>query len=366
MERKGNLIYPDWLTCLAIPELSEMQLGQFNCNNLRTHLAITFDPEKLLVAGQRRSKVLAIDIGGTAIKAYEVRTEDGKIECVLKNKEDKVDVGDNYYKFLKNFPKKDWDHIAISVAGKVIDGELIESENFRGFVEDLRQNGGFKYIYGEVFVVNDAVAAAIGGYSLASSRFPEIENGILMINGGGIGGAVVNNDGEVIANEPGHIPVVDSLLNPNSVTKKCNFYDQEETCLERIGSMREIEAQWEVLYHQKKTGQEIAELMYVGDNRALRLIDLAAFITATAFEGLRQANNININNLVIIGQGGAFKIKGFGERVRQILLNHYCKMYHFDEKAYSTKLLPVFIPGDGGIDNFGAVGAALGAIAQSA
>lgn len=351
--------FQDRLILPVIPHLSEIQLGEFNKKDLLTSRAIKIKRQQLLQAAQTNSKVLTVDIGGTAIKAILVKTNQGKITEKVVAEEPKKGIGENYFDFLKRISEERYDQIGISTAGKVRANKLEESENFSGLVKDLKQNGGFEAIFGpRVFVVNDAVAAALGGSWLVSTHKSKKGEIILMINGGGIGGAYIDQHGQVWANEPGHTPLVDPSLNFNKVTTACNFQGRQKTCIERVGSMAAIEAQWEAITGEIKTGKQIAEMMYGGDPIALQLISQSALITATAIEGLRRTHGIDPANLALVGHGGAFKIEGFAYRVIQILSIHL-----FNEKILKPTI-PLLVPKHHGVDNLGAIGVSLGAISN--
>ncbi len=323
---KENIVNHNILSTLPIPDLSPLQLSTFNLESLRARVTNQFNPVTAVeILGQHLNKTIVVcDIGGTGIKYTTASVEkNGNIaispeeEHVFYPKEDK---GSNYITVIQEMKNKFEDlPMAISTAGIVENNELKESRNFQRFTEKLRENGGFQGIFGrKIPVMNDAQAGVIAGaYEMFRQKGTK-ESTIYLINGGGIGGAVLKEK-NVISMEPGHIVVSDQTLNPNRVTTACEFYGEKQTCLEKIAaSGAGIEAQSKALFARQMSGKEIAQLLYSGDKKAIELYANSGLITAHIIEGIIQATDLQ-GNISVVLHGGFFKTKGIIKYIDKIL-----------------------------------------------
>lgn len=329
-ERIRNL---NILTLLPVPEMSLVQLQEFNLESL---LARPSGKIELLQAAiklkySQDQEILAIDIGGTALKALVVSVKEGGVIEIDESQQiifDKIGDGDNYLEALQkiaemypNLP------VAVSSAGVVENNALIACANASALVEPLLQAGNFSGIFKKtVPLMNDAEAVVVAGAVGVAMRDQRARPTIGYIKSGGIGGAGIDALGNRISLEPGHIPVIDKGLNPNNVTTLCHLFPEprwDHVCLEKIAaSGAGIEPQWEKLTGQRLSGKEIAEEMYGGDFLALQLYNTSALISAHIIEGIRVSLNFPLEDTVVVLSGGAFKTHGMADRIRQILTKH--------------------------------------------
>lgn len=315
---------------LPIPDLSESQIKLFNLQSLQAKVTGQLDPLQAVEALKKNigKEILVFDIGATALKyLVAMVNNDGKI-TIDEQKQHIVENKGRGINYLDILIQAHVDHsnlpVAISTAGLVSHGELISSANLPIFVEQLKKAGGFSTIFKtDVPVMNDAEAGLIAGAIGVASREDKTKPIIYVINGGGIGGAVMDADNKLWALEPGHIQVVDEL-NTNHVTRSCGSDNKQFVCIERVGaSGMGVEQQWEEKYGTKLDGKSIAEKMYFGDPFALQLYDTAALLTAHVIEGMRATMKISASELAVVLHGGLFKTEGIVERIEQILSKHH-------------------------------------------
>ena len=321
----------DILSQLPVPEMSPLQLQQFNLESLlaRPSGKIELLQAAIKLRNSPGQQLLAIDIGGTAIKALVASVkEDGAIEIDESRQLifDKIGAGDNYLEALQKIADKYPNlPVAVSSAGVVENNTLITCSNAPALVEPLRRAGNFSEIFKKtVPLMNDAEAGVVAGGVGVAMRDERARPTIYIINGGGIGGASIDVLGNITSLEPGHIAVIDKSLNPNNVNTPCQlFAGWEHVCLEKIAaSGAGIEPQWEMLTGQKLPGKEIAEKMYSGDKRALQLYHTSALITAHIIEGIRSSLDFPVADTAVVLFGGAFKTYGMVDRIKQILTKH--------------------------------------------
>lgn len=321
---------PNILSTVPIPEMYPSQIEAYTPSSLRVRETGVLDPMHAIgvLKENRGREMLVFDFGATAMKYCIAQiSSDGSIALdksrsyAIENEGEGRNYMDGLIQASKQFP-----HLptAVSTAGIVENNELVESPNLPTFVEDLRKAGGFSKVLGmKVPVMNDGQAGLIAAAVGVASKYNCIKPVIFLINGGGIGGAIMDANGVLYATEPGHIPVI-SELNPFGVTRACEVDGSQSVCLERVGASGEgIEQQWEDTYGQKLDGKSIAEKMYSGDIYALRLIDNATQITAHAIAGMAYAMRIPLPELSIVLHGGFFNTVGAIDRIGQILKKQY-------------------------------------------
>lgn len=347
------------LTEIPIPNLSEKQLSAFTKDSILSKKAYQFNVQEIENKLQEKAgtKICVFDIGATAIKAAILKVNPDNSIDVEKNlgQEEKKDKGENYLPFILKIREKiSGLPVGISYGGPVNDrGEMDVMPHFPQFYTDVKNKGGFKLLLNkQVTFLNDAVCLALASYYNVIKINSKVKQVIVVINGGGIGGAVVNHESQIFSCEPGHLPI-DGLLNPYGVRDHCGLIAGDKTCLIQVGSIGTgIESQWQILKNKQLNGEEIGKLIAT-DETALILFANSALIIAHVIEGLRKVHNIPLENTAIICHGGAFKVNGYIERARQIL----GKYYH--EKFQNDKPLFLKTTKDLGFDNACMIGAAI-------
>lgn len=314
------------------PDLIASQLKKFNANTLLARSTGRLEPVHAIniLQAEKGHETLVFDIGGTAAKGVVAKVgENGQIlideskSVIVENQ----NGGTNYLDFLRSTAQQFRGlSVAVSSAGVVENNTLVSSPNAQLFVEQLRQAGGFSGVFkqSQVPLMNDAQAGVIAGAVGVAQRSNSAKPVIYIINGGGIGGASIDRDGNITSMEPGHVEAVDSL-NPNGVKTPCKLFpDRNYVCLERIAaSGAGIEAQWEALTGEKLSGKQIAEKMYMGDPRAKQLYINSALIVAHIIEGIRSTMDYSIDDVSIVLHGGAFKTEGMVDLIKRILEKHH-------------------------------------------
>jgi predicted NBD/HSP70 family sugar kinase len=232
----------DFLTNLPVPDLYPRQLDLFTPKALLAKKSGRFDISEGIGAfnNPNPTKVLVFDIGGTAVKMGEVTVRQGMvvIEENMVATVQSENEGTNYLpamlRMRDQYPELP---VGVSTAGVVDEnGDLEISPNLHVFTDNLKEMGGFKNIFGSVSVLNDASAGlTIGGVKVPQQLLRS--NLVHVIFSGGIGGAALNKDGDIISMEPGHIPVIEEL-NPYQIDKPCGLYSGwDHVCLERVGAV---------------------------------------------------------------------------------------------------------------------------------
>lgn len=318
----------------SVPELNGVQLDLYTRESLHVQEVGAFDPGAAVrkLEASEGKEVIALDIGGDTIAVTRYEVQDGALTPVIEIVSGPTKAGKNYLSVMEgaalsaqgdNLP------VGISFAGPTEGIRPIAGPNVSELMEELSAYGGnFKeaegegILYGEHLgaVSNDAVAGLYAGALEAARQNPNLKNVIYLINGSGIGGAVLKN-GQIFAVEPGHVPVVEAL-NPTGRTESCGMFDQVAPCTERVaGGKAGIEATWYEQTGEVMGGREIAEKARRGDQLAVRLYNNAAAVTANVIVGMATAMDIPLdpNETAFVCHGGVFKYKEFSERMKQIL-----------------------------------------------
>jgi predicted NBD/HSP70 family sugar kinase len=137
-------------------------------------------------------------------------------------------------------------------------------------------------------LVNDAEAGLIAASLEAIKREPQTRNVIYVINGSGLGGAVLK-DTTVFTSEPGHIRV-EPELNRFSQRKPCGVLGATYTCLEAVAASKAgIEDIWLQRHDEYRSGREIAAMFLSSNQLMLDLYDNSALVTAHVVKGLAKA-----------------------------------------------------------------------------
>ena len=322
----GTLLLPR-----EAPPLVAGQLNLFDQSSLLATPVANFDPQHtqetiLSLVGQQ---VIAVDLGGdkAAATTFIVNPagrltplDPPPVHATLKSHQ-----GQGYLEFLQtiaaqadqlNLP------VGISTAGILEGTRLIQSPNLSQLLPELHQNysSDFTRLFSTpVAVVNDAVAGVMAG-SLEALKHRPVDHLIYLINGGGLGGAVLNQ-GVIFATEPGHIPIIPQL-NPFDQSSPCGVNGANHVCLERVASSGAgVEAIWYQKTGQALTGQDISQLYQQDDPLALQLYRYSALVTAHAVAGMAKAFDLpdQPQAPAVVYHGGIFKVPGYSQMVGDIL-----------------------------------------------
>lgn len=310
---------------IVFSEFSSEQLRLFTLENLRAKEAGTFYPgwsldQLRMKIGQR---VMAVDIGGDKITAgiLSFSRDDKFISANIQTQQGKR--GEGYLAFLENLAEvveRDNLPIGISSAGIIEGSRLIDCSNISKLIFDLKAKyaGDLTNLFPNCQVVNDALAGITRGALEVVKQESERQHFIYLINGGGLGGAVLTS-GHLWALEPGHIPVV-SNLNPLGQHKPCQVGGAQFVCLENVAaSGAGIEDLWFQKTGERLTGEKISEKFQEGDPLAVSLYRNSALIITHAIIGIENAFGFDFQDIVFICHGGCFKAPGYAEMVSQLL-----------------------------------------------
>jgi predicted NBD/HSP70 family sugar kinase len=174
-----------------------------------------------------------------------------------------------------------------------------------------------------VALANDAEAGIMAGALEAALRLPVTRNVIYVINGSGLGGAVLA-DNIIYAAEPGHIAVVEHLnrFGGFNQLKPCGLDGASHVCLEAVGASKAgIEDIWQQITGEHLSGRQLVTLYTRGDGLARALYHNSASITAHVIAGMAAAFDLlaDAAEPVVVAHGGIFHAPGYGDRVRDIL-----------------------------------------------
>jgi predicted NBD/HSP70 family sugar kinase len=271
--------------------------------------------------------VIAVDIGGDKLTAsvFSVCGRD------LRRTEDLIarhgNGGAGYLDALREvseIARRREMPVGISFAGPTEGTRLLAGPNLPVFMRefDAAFGGDFASLFPVVELANDAEAGLMAGAVEALRRYPDAQDVIYLINGSGLGGAVLTGD-TLYAAEPGHVPVADAL-NPFGRRKECGMGGAAYTCVEAVAASRAgIEDTWRQHTGQALTGQEISARYIGGDPLAFGLYDNSAHVLAHAVIGMAEAFGLlsdpGHRRLVVVGHGGIFNVPGYGVHLCQIL-----------------------------------------------
>jgi predicted NBD/HSP70 family sugar kinase len=316
-----------------IAELNQDQIDLFSFKKIHAKSASIFDAQNAvnILKDKVGSKVLGIDIGGDKLLAqsYTVTPEGLSVDELYHEKQ-KIQDGAGYLESLEKaalFTREQSIPAGISV-GLPLEGTKPprDSDKLSALVDGLnsKYDGDFsKLPFDKLVCLNDAPAGLISGALHANLIFKDINTVIYIINGGGIGAAVLK-DNAITATEAGHIEVI-ADLNKYQVQHECGVFGAKYVCLESVASNKSgIEQIW----HQE-TGSAIAALEIEkrftenqpDGNFALELYDYSAYVLAHVIKGLAKSLDIDLKNpsVAVVGHGGAFKFPNYGARIAQIL-----------------------------------------------
>lgn len=249
------------------PRLTSEQVARFTRESVRARPVRRFDPHSasdLGTAGVSRGpgNALAIDIGGDKLVAGLYQLRDGRPEQLPGTIVRQQAGGFGYVDLLAALARtarKDRLPVGISFAGPTEGTRLVAAPNLPHFFHDL-QDGydlDFAGLFRSVVVTNDAEAGMVAAAVEAVARHPEAKHVIYIINGSGLGGAVLTG-GMIYACEPGHVPV-EVTLNPFAQGTPCGLLGATHVCLERVAASKAgVEDLWRQHRGTALTGREIA------------------------------------------------------------------------------------------------------------
>lgn len=316
------------LTDYPLAEFNHKQIKQFTKEKLQTQESITLNFEDIqqFLTSQRSTTVMAVDVGGNKIDASLHTIGNGRIERqYIEHAPQGESNGDNYLHFLervaqsaqeKNIP------VGISFAGPVTGSKPDSGPNVSTFIKEFHKKygGDFKNLFPTYkMVTNDAVAGLIAGAVEAKQRYRSSKRILYIINGSGIGGAVLKGR-QLFAIEPGHVPLIDEL-NGYHQTKQCDVFGATFTCIEAVaGGKAGVEDLWAKQTGAVLNGEQINMRFESGDVLASQLYAYSADIVAHAIVGIAHTFDlISETDFIIVGHGGIFNVKGYGERIRKSL-----------------------------------------------
>jgi len=310
-----------------VPDLLPEQVERFTVDALRAKPARSFDPWAALhqLRANGEKIVVAIDIGGDKLIAWSYEVRDGLLLQLAEVLLRRGDGGSGYLDGLEevaDLARREMLSVGISFAGPTDGTRLVAGPNLPAFIAEIhdRHGGDFAGLFPAVAVANDAEAGLIAGALEATKRYPETRNVIYVINGSGLGGAVLT-DNMIFAAEPGHIQA-EARLNPFDQLKPCGMLGATYVCVEAIAASKAgVEDIWLQHRGERLSGREIAARYLAGDRMALDLYDNSALVTAHVIKGIAQAFGFpeNFDGTIVVGHGGIFHVPGYRERVRSIL-----------------------------------------------
>jgi predicted NBD/HSP70 family sugar kinase len=317
----------DLLANRQVPDLVPEQVERFTVEALRAKPVRSFDPQatlhRLRAGGEKT--VIAVDIGGDKLIALPYNVRAGLLLQLAEVLARRGDGGSAYLDGLEevaDLARRKMLSVGISFAGPTDGTKLLAGPNLPVFIAELhdRYGGDFAGLFPAVAVANDAEAGIMAGALEAAKRYPNTWNVIYVINGSGLGGAVLT-DKMIFAAEPGHIQV-EPRLNPFGQHKPCGMGGATYVCVELVAASKAgIEDIWFQQQSKRLSGKEIAARYLAGDHMALDLYDNSALVTAHAIKGIARAFGLpkDFDGTVVVGHGGIFEVPGYSKRVCSIL-----------------------------------------------
>jgi predicted NBD/HSP70 family sugar kinase len=322
--RVGNC---DVLANRQIPDLVPEQVERFTFEALQGKPVRSFDPQATLqkLRTGAEKTVVAVDIGGDKLIASSYDVRDGLLLQLAEVLIRRGDGGSGYLDGLEEvaeLARRKTLSLGISFAGPIDGTKILASPNLPIFAAELhdRYGGDFAGLLPVIAVANDAEAGIMAGALEAAKRYPETRNVIYVINGSGIGGAVLTSN-KIFAAEPGHIQV-EARLNPFGQRKPCGMLGATYVCVEVVAASKAgVEDIWLQQQGKRLGGREIAAKYLAGDLMALELYDNSALVTAHVIKGIARAFDLprDFDGTVIVGHGGIFEVPGYRERMWAIL-----------------------------------------------
>jgi len=317
----------DLLADREVPDIVPEQIERFTAEAVRAKAVRSFDPHavvrQLSIGGEKT--VIAVDIGGDKLVAWSYSVHDGLLLPLAQVALRRGDGGSGYLDGLEevaDLARRKMLSVGISVAGLTDSTQIVTGANLPNFTAafDERYGGNFADLFPAVAVANDAEAGIMAGALEAAKRYPEMRNVIYVINGSGLGGALLTGK-TIFAIEPGHIPI-EASLNPFGQRRPCGILGATYVCVEAVAASKAgVEDIWFQRRGKRLSGKEIAARYLAGDRMALDLYDNSALVTAHVIKGIPKAFSLpaNFDRTIVVAHGGIFQVPGYGERVRSIL-----------------------------------------------
>jgi predicted NBD/HSP70 family sugar kinase len=312
---------------LPNPGLLPEQLRGFTLESMRIKRIGYFNAHASL--GELRAsageKIIAVDIGGDKLSASYFMVRDGIVERAEGDLMScRADGGSGYLASpveLSQRSRREAVPVGISFAGPVDGTRLIAAPNLPDFLAEFRDryDSDFARLFPAVQVTNDAVGGLMAGAVEAARRYPDARDVIYLINGSGLGGAILVGDA-IYAAEPGHVKVA-SRLNPFGQSKPCGMDGAHYPCVEAVAASKAgVEDLWQQRTLRRLPGRDISVRYQAGDALARALYDNSAQVTAHAIRGMANAFKLaDPGRLVVVGHGGIFHVPGYGDRIINIL-----------------------------------------------
>jgi predicted NBD/HSP70 family sugar kinase len=251
---------------------------------------------------------MTLDVGGDKLVPTVYRLHEGALQCrtlhLFQSHE-----GEGYLRHMEEYAKyAALKHlpVAISFAGRVDDSKLIDTANLEVLQKELERSYGsdFAKLFPTFSVAyNDAVMGLIAGAIEAKKANAKIKNVLFVINGSGIGGALLQGS-DISYVSLGHIPVIDQL-NPFAQPHRCASRGNNFVCIENVASGKAgIEDIWQQKTGERHNGEFISAELEKGNELAVQLYDNSALALAHSVVG------------------GVFYVPGYGARVKQIVESH--------------------------------------------
>jgi predicted NBD/HSP70 family sugar kinase len=310
--------------------LAPEQLQRFTKDSLRARPVRPFDVEQVLDMLRLRDgmTVAAVDIGGDKITTADFTVRKGRVESSGHTLVAQGDNGIGYLEALRavsDSASRRGVPVGISFAGPIMGTRVEAAPNLATFAREFRASydSDFANLFWKVELANDAEAGIMTAALEATRRYQDSCDVVYVINGSGLGGAVLTG-GTIYAAEPGHIEVAAQLndLDGFSQHKQCGLDGATHVCIEAVGASKAgVEDIWRQITGQKLTGRQISTLLLGGDELARDVYYSSARITAHAIKGMGTAFDLfrGGNRPVVIGHGGIFQVPGYGALVCEIL-----------------------------------------------
>jgi predicted NBD/HSP70 family sugar kinase len=303
------------------------QLQGFTIHSLRAKRVRRFDPLGSLV-GLRAANgktIMAIDIGGGELSAAYFVVRDGDVRRTADIVALARDGGMGFLTALRQLSelaKRDRLPVGVSVAGPVDGTRLLAGPNLAAFVREFHAGfgGDFAALFDDVEVANDAEAGIMAGALEATRQVPDTRDVIYVINGSGLGGAVLTG-GWIYATEPGHVELADKL-NAFGQRRACGLGGAGYACIEAAAAGRSgVEDIWRQRGRRSQSGRDVSARYQAGDGLARDLYDASARLMAHVIWGMAEVFGLAADpgHLVVVGHGGIFHVPGYGGRVADIL-----------------------------------------------
>ena len=309
-----------------VPQLLPEQIERFTLGALKARPMREFDPQaalRALRASDSRT-VAAVDIGGDNVTTASYEVQDGllvqRTKVLVRG-----DAGAGYLTVLEelaSLARRDVLTVGVSFAGPTDGTRLVAGPNVTAFITELydQHDGDFANVFPWVAVANDAEAGIMAAALEAAMRYPDTRHAIYIINGSGLGGAVLY-EGTIFATEPGHVEV-EARLNPFGQRRPCGVLGATHVCLEAVAASKAgIEDIWLQQRRERRGGREITLSYLAGDQMALDLYGTSALVTAHVVKGMARAFDLpeDLDKTIVVGHGGIFHVAGYSERVQSIL-----------------------------------------------